>query len=105
MVAARMIAPIVASITKRISLAGVGEVVLVDAKGLGSFDPARNILLLNDKSEVIWQIEPATQTHGVVGFLNLYLGKSNELLAYGSNGIEYAVDAKSGKILGKELIR
>jgi hypothetical protein len=75
-----------ASITKRITLTGHGEVVLVG--GADRTDPTRNIFLLDDKGQVIWQVELATDSHGAVGFSNLYLGKSNKLLAYSSNGIE-----------------
>ena len=89
-----------ASITKRVSLSN-GDVVLVDDTN----DLARNIFLLDRTGEVIWQIEPATMSHGVVGFSDLYLGTNSELLAYSSNGIEYIIDNATGKILNKELIR
>jgi hypothetical protein len=93
------------SVTKRLTLDGRGDVVLVDSKAAKNWEPGRNVFLVDKDGQVLWQIESGVQSHGVVGFSNVYLGKSNELLTYGSNGIEYTVDGATGRILGQELVR
>lgn len=68
-------------------------------------DPARNVYLTDPEGLVVWQIEPATGSHGSVGYSGLRVGQGGELLAYSSNGIEYEIDHSSGRILSKELVR
>ena len=90
-----------ASIEKQLAVAS-GDVLLVhDPDG----DPSRNVFLVDRDTRVLWQIEAATDSHGCRGYSNVYLGPSEELLAYCSNGIEYRIDAASGKVLQRDLIR
>jgi hypothetical protein len=95
----------ISSITKRLSLPGQGDVVLVDPVKSKDIDPGRNVFLLDTAGQVIWQIEAATLSHGIKGFSAVYLGLGNKLMAYSPNGIEYTIQSDTGRILGKELIR
>jgi hypothetical protein len=95
-------------IRKRVTLGDKGEVILIDARHLSAdtnWDPARNIFLVKDGNEIVWQAEAAVQSHGAVGYSDVYLGKDGQLLAYSSNGVEYVIEESTGRILGKELIR
>lgn len=92
-------------ITKRLPIDGLREVIIVDSNATSILAKGRNVFLVDKDGKVLWQIEPAVQSHGVTGFSNVYLGKHNELLAYSSNGIEYTVDLATGRILSKELVR
>lgn len=98
-------------IKKRLPLGDKGEVVLIDCKDLMSsqmnnaLDASRNIFLVKDSDQIVWQVEGAVKSHGVVGYSDVYLGKNGELLAYSSNGIEYSIDDVTGHIMGKDLIR
>lgn len=98
-------------VKKRLSLDDDGEVILIDTNDLGSrgisesSDPERNIVLVNGNGQIVWQIEAAVKSHGAVGYSDVYLGESDDLLAYSSNGIEYSIDKKTGRVLGRELIR
>jgi len=93
------------SVLKRLAISGLGELLLVDSLTTPVPEPERNVFLVGNDGEMLWQIEPAVQSHGVVGFSNVYFGKNNELLAYSSNGIEYTLDRETGKILDKDLVR
>jgi hypothetical protein len=93
------------TVVKRLTLDGLGELVLVNSKASSSQELGRNVLLVGNDGKVLWQIEPPVQSHGVVGFSNVYFGKNNELLAYSNNGIEYTVDRATGRILNKDLVR
>ena len=90
---------------KSIPLGNRGEVVLLDPSSATSFDPARNIVLINDRNQVVWQVEAAVSSHGAVGYSDVYVSENRELLAYGSNGIEYAIDQATGRIVSRDLIR
>jgi hypothetical protein len=100
-----MTLPDFSSITKRLTVDGLGDLILVDSDATSSSERARNVFLVGNDGKVLWQIEPAVQSHGVIGFSNVYLGGHSELLAYSSNGIEYTVDRATGRILNKELVR
>jgi hypothetical protein len=93
------------SVTKRLSLDDLGEVVLVNGSAVASEERGRNVFLVGNDGQVLWQIEPPVQSHGVVCFENIYFGRNGELLAYSSNGIEYILDRATGRILDKELVR
>lgn len=88
-----------------VEIPNFGNAALVDSKIATGIEATRNIFMLNESNNILWQIEPATLSHGVTGYSAIYLGKDNELLAYSSNGFEYSIDSSSGKIIGKELIR
>lgn len=96
---------------KRLPLGEEGEIVLIDTNEVGlsrmtgPLEPERNVFLVNSKGQIVWQIEAAVKSHGAVGYSDVYLGESNNLLAYSSNGIEYSIDKVTGCVLGKELIR
>jgi hypothetical protein len=96
---------------KRLPLGDKGEVVLIDSKKFVSsqaaekWDAARNLFLVNGIGQIVWQAEAAVTSHGAVGYSDVYLGASGEILAYSSNGIEYNIDDLTGRILDKELIR
>jgi|SRR6267378_7269943 len=92
-------------IAKRLSLAGQGDVVLLEPASSKDIDPARNVFLLDKDDYVIWQIEAATLSHGIKGFSDVYVGPDNKLMAYSPNGIEYTIQSDTGRILGKELVR
>jgi hypothetical protein len=98
-------------IKTRVSLGAAGDVVLVDSKDLVSavsgkqWNPNRNVFLLSGNGQVVWEVESGMQSHGVQGFENVYLGPNGELMAYSANGVEYVLDAKTGRILSKELVR
>ena|SRR5690606_18473671 len=94
-----------AHIKMLVEIPNLGNAVLVDSNVSTSIEAARNIFLLNEKNNILWQIEPATLSHGVTGYSAIYLGKDNQLFAYSSNGFEYNIDVSNGKIIGKELIR
>ena len=79
--------------------------VLISPENQGSLDSSRNVYLIDRDNKILWQAEPATQSHGTIGFANVYLGHNNELLAYSKNGIEYRIDIATGSILHKELIK
>lgn len=96
---------------KSVLLGGKGEVVLIDSKDLISSQPdanldvARNIFLVKNGDQVEWQVEAPVKSHGAVGYSDLYIGANGELFRYSSNGIEYNIDAATGRILSKDLIR
>lgn len=93
------------SVKRRLSLAGVGDAVLIDCKVYTNFDPARNVFLLNQEGDILWQIETGGVFHGVIGYSDIYVDKNNKLMAYSRDGVEYEIDPMCGRILGKELIR
>jgi hypothetical protein len=92
-------------VTKRLLLPGHGEVVLLNPTASKDIDPARNVFLLDSEGRVIWQIEPASLSHGIGGFSDIYCGADNGLMAYSANGIEYRIHSETGRIVKKELIR
>jgi hypothetical protein len=94
-----------ASVKRRLSLADLGEVVLIDCKIATNCDSARNVFLLNPEGDVLWQIETGGSFHGVIGYSDIYFDPNNKLMAYSRDGIEYEIDPTSGRVLGKELIR
>lgn len=95
----------VSAIKKRLPFDDASEIILVDSKTTKQSEPERNIFLMNKENEVVWQIEMGVESHGVVGYSNVYLGKNDELLAYSSNGVEYTIDSATGRILKKDLVR
>lgn len=92
-------------IRQRVSLQGLGEVLLVEAAYGACSDSSRNIFLVDQGGRVLWQVQSAVRSHDVAGYSNLHLNEQGELLAYSANGIEYLIDQASGNILRKELIR
>lgn len=93
------------SVVSKLPLVGIGDAVLIDCNIAKNCDPARNVFLLNSNGDVLWQIEAGVSSHGVIGYSAIYLDPNNVFMAYSSNGFEYEIDAKTGRILGKDLIR
>lgn len=93
------------SVIKRLLLDDLGDLILVDSKSAPPPELERNVFLLGGDGKVLWQIEPAVQSHGSIGFSNVYIGENNKLMAYSSNGIEYTIDRLTGRILDKDLVR
>jgi outer membrane protein assembly factor BamB len=98
-------------IKQRVSLGSGRDVVLIDTTRLDSRAKLqgmhrRNVFLIDDRtSHVIWQVEDGWESHGSIGYRDIYIHSDGTLLAGTADGIEHTLDRETGRTLRKELIR
>lgn len=86
------------SIDKAIEL---GELLIVMLLSTEEERLNRNILAINSKGEIVWQIQESPHGGNYVSkpFTNMWLSSKGELIAGNWNGVDYKVSIESGKLL------